>query len=322
MLLISKYGHTATLGKFMFGHGRFLGVHDPLSSQISKAADPFINNWTLARLSRSEYFVARSGAFAPQNDVLLQLIRRITTGTISTERLMSVQSNTRDQAFQSLPCNKIAASYLAAGIVPKYVCVSVMLDRQIDHQRKMAAFATIKAFIADSEIRKMVESLNDGDPMLAVLSSADNAGRGTLMRIIEKSPEDHSNAFKRLCAGLSGADITRIYNICKDDIAMGLIAAHPETSNDILLLIALKNERAKATIDGVRRAQSRVVCYLLDIDVLERLLNVADSIHIIEQINGQSNATPALKARCEQRILKIREAERQLAGAAGKETKS
>jgi len=37
----------------MFGYGRLFWVHNPLGSRIGKAKDPYINLWTLSRLSRS-----------------------------------------------------------------------------------------------------------------------------------------------------------------------------------------------------------------------------------------------------------------------------
>jgi hypothetical protein len=36
--------------KFLFKHGRFLGVHNPFGRALGKARDPYINRWTLNRL--------------------------------------------------------------------------------------------------------------------------------------------------------------------------------------------------------------------------------------------------------------------------------
>ncbi|MCX5748818.1 MAG: hypothetical protein NTZ10_01040 [Candidatus Saganbacteria bacterium] len=293
MLSVSRYGYKSTLGKFMFGHGRFLGVHNPLSSNVRKAEDPFINNWTLRRLSMSDDQDV-------QNKVIKQLARRMESGTISVEKLMSIPKVLRNQALVYL--NTIAEVYFAGGIIPEAFCIHMIRLPGIDLQSRVMAFNTVKASLSFGEIQAVVESLNDGDPMLALLSFADNADRKALMRIIEKSPEDHSNAFKRLSEGLSGADISQIYTTCKDKAVMGLIAAHPETPQTVLLDIALKLPRAKAPIEGVHRAQAILLFHHLEGDVIERLFNVADNIYILELIKSQPNASADLIARCNRKI--------------------
>ncbi|MCX5748819.1 MAG: hypothetical protein NTZ10_01045 [Candidatus Saganbacteria bacterium] len=294
-MLVSKYGHTATLGKFMFGHGRFLGVHNPLSSNVRKAEDPFINNWTLRRLSRSDDLIVR-------NLVVDQLVMRIGSGTISVERLTAVHKAIRDQAFMSLPDTSIAEPYLSAGIVPKDACKSIMMNPRVEHQRKEAAFYPIKSIISDSEILGIVESLDSGSPLLALLSFADFAGKKTLMRIIEKSPRDCANAFNRLSGKLSEGDITYIFGICKDILVMDEIAAHPKTPLTILWDIALKNKPAKASDEGMRKAQARVPYHYVQEVNLEKLFAAANSVYILGLIKDQPNASPDLKARCDKRI--------------------
>jgi hypothetical protein len=67
----------------MFGYGRIFGIHNPLGSDMGKAKDPYINNWTLLRLSCNLRADVRGEA-------CINLAKRIEQGAFLHEKLLTL----------------------------------------------------------------------------------------------------------------------------------------------------------------------------------------------------------------------------------------
>jgi len=66
----------------LFGYGRLFGVHNPLGSKIGKAKDPYINLWTLSRLSRSPQINTKNAAIENFSNRLKGPVDKITVKRI------------------------------------------------------------------------------------------------------------------------------------------------------------------------------------------------------------------------------------------------
>jgi hypothetical protein len=74
----------------LFQYGRFLGVHNPFGSDLGKARDPFINLYTLGRLSHTSNLSDRGGAAARTqvvNAVAANMAVRLSHGQVKPAQL-------------------------------------------------------------------------------------------------------------------------------------------------------------------------------------------------------------------------------------------